>query len=492
MLNILFKGQPDKGEIYEKGQYAIVYRRIINGKEKAIKEEYTPPKVARHFAATEFHIMSAVQHPYVASADEIIMCSKTQKIQIIMPFAETDLEKVAKQWQGQHGEQNGAVSERNGSLLQILTYLHQAVQGLRCLHHCGYLHLDVSPGNILIFNGVAKIADFSLSVLCDPRVPTELNFSSYSDLIRPPELRSGNKCDINSDAWAFGMTMAATLCGGLLRLAHIYRTQTLYNITVAIDKYRNDLLYTCAGELKNVTPGVRDRLLDIIGSLIQDKDKRANLDTVANRIFDLIEELRFGGSIEKLSATDSDSPLLIPALVERVTNNKMMNLKISEIIRNPYIQGLPASDIFHIVQQYSQVLKNDIKWVKQQASKHKISTSCWFTFLHILQQSVELRNYYGITTIGSGAISLHSIHCYHLAVRLYGYTDLFIIEQNEDLEYQIMKFLSFCIFIPYHYASINPRNSTDNILKTLENPDLYYRSQFPRIDEYPKIEALDS
>lgn len=41
--------------------------------------------------------------------------------------------------------------------------MKSALEGLKSLHRCGIIHLDIKPDNLLLKQDVLKIADFGLS-----------------------------------------------------------------------------------------------------------------------------------------------------------------------------------------------------------------------------------------------------------------------------------------------------------------------------------------
>jgi len=72
-------------------------------------------------------------------------------------------------------------NQNNGQIrkTQGIEYFKQACLGLKAVHEVGTVHLDVKPENILFVNGVAKIADFSISALQESHtISRDLNYQS--------------------------------------------------------------------------------------------------------------------------------------------------------------------------------------------------------------------------------------------------------------------------------------------------------------------------
>ncbi|KAE8219489.1 hypothetical protein CF319_g6824 [Tilletia indica] len=94
-------------------------------------------------------------------------------VDIIMPLAHTSLASL--------------VNDNPGGLDQAAakTYMHQIVQGVAWMHQRGWLHLDLKPGNLLIFKDhTVQITDLSLSRRCTgERLPQPIGTLGY----RPPE-----------------------------------------------------------------------------------------------------------------------------------------------------------------------------------------------------------------------------------------------------------------------------------------------------------------
>lgn len=87
--------------------------------------------------------------------------------------------------------------------------LSSACRGLDFMHHYGLLHLDVRPANILLNEGVPKLADFGLARwLTDAQVP-----QVYAPHAAPEMLRDYAGTEA-SDQYATAMTLAHALTGG--------------------------------------------------------------------------------------------------------------------------------------------------------------------------------------------------------------------------------------------------------------------------------------
>src|SRR5690606_23549015 len=92
---------------------------------------------------------------------------------------------------------------------EILARITEAGAGLSHLHSAGYVHGDVKPLNILIKDGVARLADFGNAV----RPGASLRMGGTPGYISP-EVATGNRT-ASGDVFALGVTAWACLFGTL-------------------------------------------------------------------------------------------------------------------------------------------------------------------------------------------------------------------------------------------------------------------------------------
>ncbi|XP_022132904.1 mitogen-activated protein kinase kinase kinase 17 [Momordica charantia] len=112
------------------------------------------------------------------------------------------------------------IQTRGGRLpeFEVRRYTRTILEGLRYIHGKGFVHCDVKPGNILVFDdGDVKIADFGLSKKAGKnRAETEQERKFQlrgSPLYMSPESVSHNEYESPCDIWAVGCGVVEMLTG---------------------------------------------------------------------------------------------------------------------------------------------------------------------------------------------------------------------------------------------------------------------------------------
>ena len=121
--------------------------------------------------------------------------SRKRNIGLVFDCADTDLHKYIK-------ELNNKLS-----IEQIQSFSFQILQGLYNIHSLNIIHRDLKPQNILIKNGILKIADFGLACLvstCRERLTPDMVSLCY----RSPELLLGETYSYEVDIWSVGCILA--------------------------------------------------------------------------------------------------------------------------------------------------------------------------------------------------------------------------------------------------------------------------------------------
>lgn len=153
----------------------------------------------------EIDILRRIKHRNIAYAQKIFMkrVRSSLEISIIMDLAETDLDDWIS---------TGLPQDKYESLIWDIT------QGIAELHRNGIFHADLKPGNILISDGIAKLADFGLS-----KYSIDKKFDVFCDGVvtfpyRGPEVLACASKRLNwfaADIWSLGAIIYKMLTNGV-------------------------------------------------------------------------------------------------------------------------------------------------------------------------------------------------------------------------------------------------------------------------------------
>jgi len=132
----------------------------------------------------ELDILQRANHPNVVKAIDLMV--EECKVEVILELADSSLKKF------------------KGDDDVKLRYVFELLCGVNYLHINKIIHLDLKPDNLLIVNGVLKIADFGLATI----VPNDKNQNDtvMTAPYRPPELLKEQKVEYSYevDIWSVG------------------------------------------------------------------------------------------------------------------------------------------------------------------------------------------------------------------------------------------------------------------------------------------------
>lgn len=148
-------------------------------------------------ALREISTLFSVNHPNVVHLREVVVGSTTDKIYLVMEYAEHDLLSLLERM------------KRPYSASEIKSLMQQLLRGVAHLHDNWILHRDLKPSNLLLTGqGVLKVCDFGLARnYGDP-------LSKYTQGVvtlwyRAPELLMGSTLYSTAvDMWAVGCIFA--------------------------------------------------------------------------------------------------------------------------------------------------------------------------------------------------------------------------------------------------------------------------------------------
>jgi eukaryotic-like serine/threonine-protein kinase len=196
------------------------------------------------------------------------------------------------------------IHDRQTDLAKVLRWLQHVAVGLAKAHAGGIVHRDLKPDNVMIArDGYAKILDFGLAKLVEPRTPTssgEKAFSEVATAMMPqhslpgtvmgtvgymsPEQAQGriNEVDHRSDIFSFGCILFEAATG-----------QKAFTGKDALDSLHN-IVHAPTPQIKDLNPLAPDELQRIVRRcLAKDPEKRyQSIKEVAIELEELRQELK--------------------------------------------------------------------------------------------------------------------------------------------------------------------------------------------------------
>lgn len=102
----------------------------------------------------------------------------------------------------------------DGGIQKLKSFSYDVIQGLEYLHSKGIIHLDLKPGNLLLYTDVdeneyplVKICDFGLSRKVDSTGLAFIDKKCGTDKYVPPEVKDGARVSPAADMWSLGLLM---------------------------------------------------------------------------------------------------------------------------------------------------------------------------------------------------------------------------------------------------------------------------------------------
>lgn len=155
------RGKVEILSVLGEGTYGVVSHARRNGKDVALKAQTEIGSVI-----TELSILSTYMHKNIIRFDGVDANTKTIDIFLELGTSLLNIlgEADAEEWYEVQIE--GKTSDRQLPLAERRQYQRDCIRGIQFLHEVGVIHRDIKVDNIIVVDGVAKIADFGISTQC--------------------------------------------------------------------------------------------------------------------------------------------------------------------------------------------------------------------------------------------------------------------------------------------------------------------------------------
>ena len=164
---------------FGKGTYASVYRVSVPGLdyELAFKQFKDPDCQS---AIRELYTMTTLSHSCIVAPSSVVTDARHRIVGYLMPAALTTLAHFA----------DCCPSPPRPLQISILmrAFALDLIEGLHHLHQSGFLHRDIKPDNILVIDGVAKLADLGLATVVGTGASSLNTGTVQTHHFRAPEL----------------------------------------------------------------------------------------------------------------------------------------------------------------------------------------------------------------------------------------------------------------------------------------------------------------
>jgi predicted Ser/Thr protein kinase len=219
------------------------------------------PEAAERFLR-EARSAAKVEHPSVVQVHDIGHSDGT--FYIVMQYVEgTTLEVLV--------EKRGALA-----LPQAYRVISAVCEGVREAHHCGVIHRDIKPDNILLGkDGSVKLADFGLARLMEG--DTNISYTGRvfgTPHFMSPEQALGEKVDHRSDIFSLGATFYRIVTG-----QYPFQASTLLAVVFK-------LTHETPQSVREVVPSLPQEVAELIHGMMarNPRDRISSMDEVLWRL----------------------------------------------------------------------------------------------------------------------------------------------------------------------------------------------------------------
>ncbi|XP_065841619.1 uncharacterized protein [Oscarella lobularis] len=191
-----------EGDLLGSGRFSEVYAaKLLGENSKAVAAKVfasQEQKSTLHYFERECLVYCRIgKHPHIVAMVGVCISSLVLLLELVdgKSLEELFSDKILKPWYNR------------------LDIASQISKGIQHLHHCGFVHCDLKPGNVLTAERnsvlICKVTDFGLSRLqssCEREDDADGAFVGTPNY-RAPEIREGRSASKESDVYSFGIML---------------------------------------------------------------------------------------------------------------------------------------------------------------------------------------------------------------------------------------------------------------------------------------------
>jgi serine/threonine protein kinase len=175
------------------GSFASVFKDIRNGKEVAIKQYNKESLINPKSFLIEINILCSLSHPNIIGSYDIIIDQYVPKI--ILEFGIPLFDIISQK--SPHDQ---------------LKFIFEIGSGLDILFKYGFLHCDIKQDNIIVVDGIAKLADPGLALKEDSRYKVYQGHADCQPYIyKAPENLIKHTLSRSGEVWAYALLIIEIL-----------------------------------------------------------------------------------------------------------------------------------------------------------------------------------------------------------------------------------------------------------------------------------------
>lgn len=238
----------------------------------------------------EVDILSRLKHPNLTHAKLIVseynLEDDVTKVGILMDLAKRDLFDT--------------LVHNQPTVKTKIDYMKQITKGMLFLHQQNYLHMDIKPANILIFDGnVAKLSDFGLALKMQENKYKDFPVSTITIDHRSINILKGERRYTPADdVWALGITFIEVFSGGYSLFSRLKKGEyTEENILEIIMKKLSPkkIMSTLERYIPKMDKVLKAKIFPLIAKMLDFDSEKRIPGTEILRV--LTGETKIGGSV---------------------------------------------------------------------------------------------------------------------------------------------------------------------------------------------------